>query len=135
MAGTWDGNDYRACVTKANEQAKEHTFYVIQADEPNGRYHACDDETLETFYAGTRDSDVLYCTADADLHQPQAEPNTVVVVTRTQAVNLLCSALGALAREYPTIGQLRRETGARAIESVLDATAENVPFAGEWGRS
>jgi hypothetical protein len=41
------------------------TYYVVSdPDGEYGPYDVCDDVDLDTFYHGTRDSRIVFCTAD-----------------------------------------------------------------------
>jgi|KBSMisStaDraftv2_1062788.scaffolds.fasta_scaffold06274_7 hypothetical protein len=33
----------------------------------SGEYHVCDDVDLDTWFAGLRDEQIIYCTADGEL--------------------------------------------------------------------
>lgn len=60
-----DGNNLHEVIATAKRKAREldETWYVIFEDEHTGRYHAVNDFDLDTFYVGTSDQQILFCTA------------------------------------------------------------------------
>lgn len=61
-----DGDNLNEVIATAKRKARkrEEVWYVIHENEHNGRYHAVNDYDLDTFYMGTSDSAILFCTAD-----------------------------------------------------------------------
>lgn len=61
-----DGDNLERITQAARTKARKtgRTFYVIREPDHTGYFHACDEHDLDTFYAGTSDQNILYCTAD-----------------------------------------------------------------------